>query len=99
MTDAIAAVGAVSGVNSPAGMEAGISATQRPFDLAEKMVGEVNDSVKAADAQVRGLALGHADNLHDVMIALESARLSMGLLVQVRNRLVDAYQDLMRMQI
>jgi flagellar hook-basal body complex protein FliE len=37
--------------------------------------------------------------LHDVMIALERGRLAVQTFVQVRNRLVESYQDLMRMQL
>jgi flagellar hook-basal body complex protein FliE len=59
----------------------------------------VNTDVNAADTQVRSLVLGESDNVHGVLIALETARVSMGVMVQVRNRLVDAYQDVMRMQI
>ncbi len=59
----------------------------------------MNTDVNAADTQVRSLVLGESDNVHGVLIALETARVSMGVMVQVRNRLVDAYQDVMRMQI
>lgn len=75
--------------------------SQRPsaMDAFERLVSEANNDVNTADLNVRKLVVGDAPNLHDVMISIESARVSMGLLVQVRNRLVDAYQDLMRMQI
>jgi flagellar hook-basal body complex protein FliE len=52
-----------------------------------------------ADRQLALLASGQAPSLHQVMIALEEARLSLQLLVQVRNRLLDAYQEISRMQI
>ncbi len=100
MTYPIAAIGAVDPVASAAASaSAATPGTQRPFDLLAQTVGEVNDKVVAADSQVRALALGQTDHLHDVMLSLEDARVSMGLMVQVRNRVVDAYQDLMRMQI
>jgi flagellar hook-basal body complex protein FliE len=99
MTDPISAIGSVNAASELRGIAPEMLSSQRPFDLMEKFVGEVNNSVSTADTKVRELALGRTDNLHDVMISLESARLSMGLLVQVRNRVVDAYQDLMRMQI
>jgi flagellar hook-basal body complex protein FliE len=100
MSTPIAAIGAIDPVASAAATAAAApSAPQRPFDLMEQVVGQVNDKVVNADNQVRALALGQTDHLHDVMLALEDARISMGLMVQVRNRLVDAYQDLMRMQL
>jgi flagellar hook-basal body complex protein FliE len=45
------------------------------------------------------LATGDAQNLHQVMIRLEESRLSFQLLMQVRGRLLDAYQDVMKMQV
>lgn len=63
------------------------------------LIGEVNGQVVNADRQVQKLAVGEADSLHHVLISLEEAKVSLGLVVQVRNRLVDAYQELLRMQI
>lgn len=62
-------------------------------------IGGVNDSMVKADAEVRQVALGAGPSLHEVMIGLEEARLSFQLLAQVRNRLLDAYQEVMRMQV
>ena len=62
-------------------------------------VGQANDKIAHADALVQRLALGEADNLHQVMLALDDARLTFNLLVQVRNKLLEAYQDVMRMQV
>jgi len=58
------------------------------------------DSVqKAADDKAMELATGEPVDLHDVMISRETASLHMQLALQVRNKLVEAYQDVMRMQI
>lgn len=62
-------------------------------------VGETNDKIVNADRMVQKVALGEADNLHQVMIALDEAKFSFNLLVQVRNKLLEAYQDVLRMQI
>lgn len=62
-------------------------------------VNEVNSQIIKADDSVRRLALGETDNLHQVMISLEKAKLSFELMVQVRNKLLDAYQDIMRMTV
>ena len=52
----------------------------------------------ADDATVR-MAAGDPIDLHEVMLARETASLQFQLAVQVRNKLVEAYQDVMRMQI
>ncbi len=64
-----------------------------------KQIESVNQQVAVADTQVRQLAVGEAPNLHQVMISLEQAKLSFDVAVQVRNKLLDAYQEIMRMQI
>ena len=58
-----------------------------------------NSKLVEADRQVQRLAAGETSNLHQVMIGLEDARLSFQLLVQVRNHLLDGYQDILRMQV
>jgi len=62
-------------------------------------LGQVNGQLTQADAGLQALAAGRADNLHQVMISLEEARLGLQLVVQVRNRLLEAYQDILRMQV
>jgi flagellar hook-basal body complex protein FliE len=59
----------------------------------------VNEDLAQADAGLQRLAAGDAQNLHQVMIALEEARLGLQLAVQVRNRLLEAYQEVLRMQV
>lgn len=58
-----------------------------------------NDQLNAADEALTQLASGHAENLHQTMITLEQAKLSFQYLEQIRNRLMSAYQDLLREQI
>jgi flagellar hook-basal body complex protein FliE len=60
---------------------------------------DVNDKLVRSDREIQTLAMGGTLNLHEVMIHLEEARLSFQLLAQVRNRLLEAYQEVMRMQI
>ena len=64
-----------------------------------QQLGEVNGKIAESDRQLQALASGEAQNLHQVMISLEDARLSFQLLAQVRNRVLEAYQDIMRMQL
>ncbi|PHV12876.1 flagellar hook-basal body complex protein FliE [Chitinimonas sp. BJB300] len=58
----------------------------------------VNQQLAVADQGMQKLAMGDASNLHQVMIQMEEAKLSVQLVLQVRNRLLEAYQDVMRMQ-
>jgi len=45
------------------------------------------------------LATGQVDNLHQIMITSEKAELALELTVQIRNKVIEAYQEIMRMQI
>jgi flagellar hook-basal body complex protein FliE len=65
----------------------------------EREIDGVNRQILDAERQVRELAAGDAANLHQVMIALEEARLSFQLMLQTRNHLLEAYQDILRMQV
>jgi flagellar hook-basal body complex protein FliE len=51
------------------------------------------------DAAARAFALGQAPSVHDTMIAMEKADLSLRLTTKVRNKVVEAYQEIMRMQV
>jgi len=59
----------------------------------------VNRDLVASQVDLQQLATGNAQNLHEMMIRLEESRLSFQLLMQVRGRLLEAYQDVMRMQV
>jgi flagellar hook-basal body complex protein FliE len=59
----------------------------------------VNQQLVQADRGLQSLATGEAQNLHQVMISLEQARVGIQLVAQVRNRLLDAYQEILRMQV
>ena len=65
-------------------------------NLFQEILADINGQQQQADTQVRQSLLGEAD-LHDAMLALEKANLSLRLLVQVRNKLVQAYEELSRM--
>ena len=75
--------------------------SQAPSSFADWMasqIGDVNRQMVDADRGMQELATGGAANLHDVMIRLEQAKLSLQLMLQVRNHLLDAYQELVRTQ-
>lgn len=60
---------------------------------------KVNELQQGADKAIEGLAKGEVENVHDTMIAIEKANLSFNLMVQVRNKLVQAYEEVMRTQV
>jgi flagellar hook-basal body complex protein FliE len=62
-------------------------------------VQEVADKQAAAGDAVSGLLSGKNVSLHQTMISMEEASVSFQLMVEVRNRLLDSYQELMRMQV
>ncbi|PRC93909.1 fliE: flagellar hook-basal body complex protein FliE [Solimicrobium silvestre] len=65
----------------------------------EQHLSEINSKMAIADTGVQQLAAGDATNLHEVMINLQEARMSLQLMMQVRNHLLDAYHDVAQMQL
>jgi flagellar hook-basal body complex protein FliE len=71
-----------------------------PFaDVLKSSLDEVNQLQQKADAAITALATGDKMSLHDTMIAMEQADVSFRLMMQVRNKIVDAYQEIMRIQV
>lgn len=64
-----------------------------------ELVNNVNQLQLQTDKAVQGLTTGDSGGLHEVMIALEKSSISMQYLLQVRNKAMDAYQEIMRMQV
>lgn len=62
-------------------------------------VAETNAKLLEADRLTRAFALGEDIPVHQVTFALEQARLSFELMNQVRTRLVESYQEILRMQV
>lgn len=60
---------------------------------------ELNGQLLATQGDLQRLAVGDVSNLHEVMVRLEESRIALQLALQVRNRVLEAYQDVMRMQI
>lgn len=64
-----------------------------------ELVSKVNDIQVQSDKSIQGLASGENKNLHEVMIAVEKASISFQFMSQVRNKALEAYQEVMRMQV
>ena len=59
----------------------------------------VNAQLVSAEHSVQQLAVGGVQNLHETMLQLEQARLQFQLMIQLRGKVLDAYQEVMRMQV
>jgi flagellar hook-basal body complex protein FliE len=66
--------------------------------LLTEAIQQVNDVEKTSQSELQKY-LGNEADLHSVMIALEKADLSFQLMMQVRNKIVQAYQEVMRSQV
>lgn len=68
-------------------------------DTLRNAIGEVDASQKRADEQIEAFVAGEQENLHEVTIAMNEARLHFQLMTEVRNKSLETYQELMRMQV
>ncbi len=73
---------------------------QGAFQSLLAAVGELNQALQSGEQGLQKLATGGGmDNLHEALMGMERTRLSLQLLLQVRSRTLEAYQELTRMQI
>ncbi|MDT0632359.1 flagellar hook-basal body complex protein FliE [Rubrivirga sp. S365] len=68
-------------------------------DTLRDAIGQVDASQKTADGQIEAFVAGEQENLHEVTIAMNEARLHFQLMTEVRNKSLETYQELMRMQV
>jgi flagellar hook-basal body complex protein FliE len=62
-------------------------------------INEVNETQIESDNLTTKMALGEDVDLHDVMIATQKASITLQTTMEVRNKVVEAYQEIMRMQV
>lgn len=67
--------------------------------LLDGVVGTVVSKQEAAQTATRQVLLGESDQLHQSVIAMQEASVAFSMMVEVRNKLVESYQELMRMQV
>lgn len=67
--------------------------------LVGNFVRDVGETQRQADTEIARLAAGKTDNVHRVMMALGKAELSFNYMLEVRAKLLDAYHEVMRMQL
>jgi flagellar hook-basal body complex protein FliE len=68
-------------------------------DVLREAISTTNDLQKQSNQEIQKLITGETQDLHATMIAVQKADLSFQMMMQVRNKLVNAYQEIMRTQI
>jgi flagellar hook-basal body complex protein FliE len=86
-------------LNPTEGATAAQSTGESFANVLGRMVQEVNAKQNAASEAVNSLQSGQSISLHQAIITMEEANVSFQMMVEVRNHLLDSYQELMRMQI
>lgn len=85
-------------INKAPAQEGGEKSTNF-IDVLKDSINNVNNSQKAADSKSIELSSGKNDNLHETMLSISEAELAFKLMVQVRNKALEAYQEVMRMPV
>ncbi len=68
-------------------------------DILKQSVDQVNLYQTQADTAIKELVAGRNKNIHETMLTIERADSSLKLMMQVRNKILDAYREVMRMQV
>lgn len=90
----------VSG-SSKSGLGSGVPAAEGDTgfgDLLKQALKEVNQASAQAEDEARNLMTGESADMHTAMLAVQKADLSFQMMMAVRSKLIDAYREVMRMQ-
>ncbi|ABN51702.1 MAG TPA: flagellar hook-basal body complex protein FliE [Hungateiclostridium thermocellum] len=68
-------------------------------DYLKNAIKQVDELEKQSKAVAEDFAAGKTDNIHEVMIAAQKADIAIQFTLQIRNKILDAYNEIMRMQI
>jgi flagellar hook-basal body complex protein FliE len=86
--------------DAQAGKMLGADSTDASFnDLLKGALQDLNQSQLAADAATKGFLSGEVTDVHKVMIALQKADINLRFALQVKNKLIQAYQQITTMQV
>ena len=69
------------------------------FEALEKSMSEVNSDQLQADVAIKDLVAGKTKNIHETMLQIQKAELSLKAMMQVRNKILEAYKEIIRMQV
>ena len=99
---AIGSIKALGSINPGAayGGTGPVGKVQKSFaDQLQQAVLEVNDLQTRREDMVDGMVSGQVTEVHDVMVAAQESQLAFELLLEVRNKLLESYQEIMRMTV
>jgi len=68
-------------------------------DILKKSIGEVNEIQKAGEKAMEDIATGQVKDLHQAALAIDKAEMNMKLMLEVRNKAINAYKEILRTQI
>ncbi|MCO5144465.1 MAG: flagellar hook-basal body complex protein FliE [Oligoflexia bacterium] len=68
-------------------------------DVIKSLVQDANESSKVADFKAQEIVAGRNKDIHGAVLAMEKADVQFRLLSQVRNKVIEAYKEVMRMQV
>ncbi len=98
--DVLSSIGSAAPLPLRAPDTSDISKAKKGFgDILTSTIDQVNKDQIGGDLAIQKLQSGDAEHLHEVMIAVEEADVSLRMLVQMRNKALDAYNEILRMQI
>ena len=83
---------------SPRPGEQGTSAEPAFADLLKEAMKEVSDAQAHAEGEARNLMVGNGTDMHSAILAVQKADVSFQMMMAVRSKLIDAYREVMRMQ-
>ena len=89
----------VQGMEIPSGTPSTDGASPTFAKIFSESVGKVNEMQVQSDTAIKELVAGRSKNIHETMLTIERADTSLKLMMQVRNKVLDAYREIMRMQI
>ena len=85
--------------NAAASHAAGGTPSSGFMNTLQQAISKANDIQLEADQATEALMTGQTQNIHQTMVALQEADVSFQLMMQIRNKLVSAYEEIQRMQI
>jgi flagellar hook-basal body complex protein FliE len=99
MPGPLSSIGSVAPLGAPAPFRTEPSKPGEFQDILNSAVASVENSRAEAGAAIGRLISGEGEELHSTALAVQRAELSFDLFLQVRNKVVQAYQEVMRMQV